>query len=518
MREQPACPTTGHMSKNALTEVEWVQTTSGAKTVLDVLRSSDEIEGLASHLNALEMSATQRLLTHVFALVARQEGQLERIESGQAPTEKALDAVFEQLAASSDVFDDQYPFFQQPTLAPDRGGKKGDPDPAGVLSPVGMVQRAKDFWNLRDRREDTLPLEGAILLLVTHAFYSPLSNARYNGAKMLNGAPGYRFHGTGENSNTATEVLWRGGNLLQTLALNTPLAWVEDSSLPAWADREGKTRSSGSVLWDASWSPQAPACVWSEDALLGAWRGGVPSGWMPIPGATKDQMDKWVNTRNESDPCYLYRPNKQGELKAYRLDVSRDLSDLAINWNSEGIIGELRKNSARIIRPSRESKIVFSRLVTEGTGSSPQIRAADILVGDQCVWAPNPQVSAKVSAFADLLLGISGEVAKPFSEPSKSDLAKAATHPLVSIKQLEDYRADVLAIYWRNISALFTSFAHDPDMEVDFGAIVAVAMSAFDQVAHPHLTRYGPQLFYSRSQVRRNIYHKINKQKELENA
>lgn len=500
---------------NALTDLSWVRTSEGNYTAKDALIRADELDGLNLDVPALEASSTLRLLCQVFALTVREMGGVSVLRRSGRLDPDAVERAIEAIGPAADLFDSEQPFMQRPALPPmspkDATRRLGAGDqPVKKLFPFMPSDQAEDFWGLSHASSNSLSLEEATRALVVFHHFSMAGNNRYDGDKCQMGAPGIRFPG---QENTATEIVWQGANLLETLSFNTPRSWVEKGGLPAWADRTGiKSRnedaSGFTPLWEGSWSSNTAVGYWEDEALAGVRTGGVPPGWLPLKGADQKALKQWWDNRNTRDPFYLYIPDKSGEKKAQRLDLQRDSLDLAVEWNVDSKAQYLMEGAQQNVANPRAASLIFFRHQIGGTASSPSIRASETLIGDSEVWAPDQEVADSVREFSELIRKLHFVVAGSFRRNRNSDQGAGG---VTVLDGLESRRQDASAFFWREMNDAFLGYiAHareDPSLtKDDVIAIRRACLAAFDQAAAP----YRNQHFHAVEQVRARVEGIVN--------
>lgn len=504
---------------NVLTDVPWVRTTSGDLTVRDALRHAANIEFLRlSEGPAYEGSATLRLLEHMFALAVRHGSRQDLLRKRPLSFE-AIDAAIADVGNAADLHDPVRPFMQRPVLpmrdANDtaRAIAPGN-QPVKKLSPSMPPEEAENFWTFGSRQPAHLETADAVRALIVFHFYSPAGNNAYDGDKCVMGAPGLRLPG---KDNSATEVFWRGPNLLMTLAENVPRAWVQGHGLPAWADRTGQEslQADGTThpLWTASWSSNVPACLWEGGRLVAVRVGGVPSKWLPPRmGRSKSDLKEWWDGRNVDDPHYLYLPNKQGQMKARRLDLGKDVTNLAAQWNADGNGPALRDAATKnLVAPEPEDKVVFFRHLIGGTASSPVIRASESFTGDSRTWAPDEDAAEVVRDWASTMLELQRAVAGPFRRMNAADKrALQSGRPPAVFDTLETRRNDAVAYFWREVTDVFNVAVRSLSEEGEVTSETwrethAAALRAFDAAVAPFSQQLGPRAAYVRARVDRRL-------------
>ena len=315
------------MSTNALRDIPWIVSNDGLLTPREALLRAHQISGLDLSRPAFQVSSQLRILVAVLAITLYKSGGKFDLENGLSA--ESIDEAINEIGSAANIDDPEQPFLQQPALKPKSPADKtriiepGAAFPVKKLSPTTSPDQANEFWQRANPDDLSFPAAEAVMALAVYHNFAPAGNNAYDGQKCVMGAPGLRFPG---KDNSATEVLWHGSSLLETLALNTPQSFIETYSLPAWADRTG-TRSCITTeeppLWRATWSSNAPVCIWEGTTLVGARSGGVPETWYrPSMGKAKDSRKKWWDDRNTEDPFYFYIPDDKGARKAQRLDLA----------------------------------------------------------------------------------------------------------------------------------------------------------------------------------------------------
>ncbi|MDO4665073.1 MAG: type I-E CRISPR-associated protein Cse1/CasA [Actinomycetaceae bacterium] len=510
------------MKCNALEDVAWIHTTAGQKTVKEALLEAHNISGLDLDRPAFEVSAQLRTLAAVAAVVL-QHMEWRRFRPRKGFDEDAVEEALGRLRISANLIDAEKPFMQQacedisdghkPTIGLDVAKY-----PPKKLSPAIPADRAESYWNLAVSYAEALKFEDAALALAVCHHFFPAGNGKFKGRKHEMGSPALRFPG---KDFTTTECIWYGASLAETLALAVPKNWVADGGLPAWADRtcefSANPYSSAKALWSATWSSNAPACLWKNGALIAAVVGGVPPQWIvPAMGSTKETRKTWWATRNQADPFYLYMPTKDGkEIKAQRLDIGRDATALAVEWNAEQKGQAMRQRaSEHVLSPAiADARILFLRHYIGGTSTSPSIRASQCLMGDSDTWAPSQDCAAEAKEFADKLIEIHYLVTRVFNEsPNKYQF---------NLPTLVSRKGDASTAYWRNMTSIFLEAMHrlnnDGILLTDnlLRTIHSRALLAFDSVAMSGASTSDHQLMSARAQLERNINWSLKKMCEF---
>ncbi|WP_369598862.1 type I-E CRISPR-associated protein Cse1/CasA [Arthrobacter sp.] len=467
-------------------------------TVRDALINAHDVEGLDPLLNGIQTGALLRFLTAVASLVLRGQGN-----AAGAFDAAAVDAALSGLYAHSDLFDRDRPFLQVPAGA--EPPEKGVRNPVKKLLPWMPADRAEDFWS-ENLQATELDMAGAALALAVHHHYSFGGNNRLDGRACVNGSPGIRYPGVGY---TATEVLWHGRNLFETLLMNTPKVWVDGTGLPAWADPDCVLSQQGAgrpehPLWRATWGSNTAKCRWEGDRLTAVSTGGSPYR-PPTMGAGKLAAKAWWDLRNTEDDFYLYVDveTKVGGIvtgsarKAQRLDLGHNETDLAVEWNAKNLSTAMRRRSRGTVKPpARSARVMFLRHLVEGSASSPVVRRTEVLISSPKKWMVDVDRADAVSDASLLMQAVCAELCKPFT-------------PNGRLSALQDRRVDVESSFWQLVSKPFEDFIIngtgdfiDPSV---WAVVRASSLAAFDQVTESApMAKLAPFIMAARSGVSQN--------------
>jgi hypothetical protein len=450
-------------------------------------------------LNGIEAGAHYRFLAAVAAICWRHQRYARGFEAD------AVDAAIANLSSHTDVFSKDAPFLQAARVASPIS--VGNSAPVKKLYPWMPADRAENFWTASTVPK-VFPLPQAVLALVIHHYYSMGGNNRINGLLCANGSPGIRYPGIGY---TATELLWQGKTLLDTLRMNTPKAWVEGIGLPAWADPKCE-RSQGAPgqpehpLWRATWGSNTVQTLWDECALVAVSTGGSPNR-PPTMGADKVAAKAWWDQRNTEDSFYLYADietrNAAGfatstQRKAQRLDLGHQETDLAVEWNSKGLSSVVRSRSkGSVAAPGRDDRLMFLRHLVEGSANSPVVRRTEVLITSPKKWVIDEDRADAVSDAAATVKAVCAEVTKPFTMKGR-------------LTALRDRRVDVETAFWQKVSAPFEDFIINGDGDrIDpavWPLIHTAALAAFDEVtASTPGPKLAPFIMTARNRVSWNI-------------
>ncbi len=472
------------MRCNTFRELPLIKTSAGTLSIEEVLKRSGEKDlWLDQAIDGFEFGASWRLLSAITAVCLQIDPSL--VKESSLPF-SVIDKALATLSEAEDLFGGNYPFFQQPQVPSQKADK-----PAWKLSPTAPSDKSQTYWDLDKFKPETMSLSEAAMALIIFATYSFTGNSKYNGAKCLNGSPGIRYLGAG---NTATEVFIQSDTLYKSLLRSIPKTWIQPGGLPAWADRTGKksTLPDGSMhpLWRATWSSNTAACEWSESELLGVGTGGIPKTWFATEmGSTNQTQKAWWDQRNTEDPFYFYRPNEKGELKAQRLDLSKDLTELAVEWAKEQLTGNLQDWAAnRVITPDfRHDSLIFVRHQISGNASSAIIRESVVTIPDPSMWSfdDSPEVQEEITAQALFILKLRDIVRGPFRRGKG-----------FALDDLADLRPAAADTFWREVTPAYANIIttlYDDDDDIELKLLQAqlraidCAKRAFNQVIEPYL-------------------------------
>ncbi|MFW0185246.1 type I-E CRISPR-associated protein Cse1/CasA [Rothia sp. CCM 9418] len=527
---------------NALRDVSFVKLDTGYVTVREALLKAHLPETtLDMKVPGYEYGAVLRLLSTVAAVSLRYCGfdsfkKTKKISSKlitDGIPEEALDKALKDLEPGSFVFDDITPFMQYKWVELDEQSviglqKKREKGPAAKLNPTLPSLEREEFWNLKDVRRSELSLPEAIMGILVYCNYSMAGNSKHEGRKCSMGSPAIHFVETG---NTATEMFWQGSSLLATLLMSIPKSWVFSEELPAWADREGKTKaktpSAEPSLWDATWSSNTVTTYWNDKKLVGVELGGIPENWyLPEMGSANDKQARknWWDTRNTLDPFYLYLPDDKGKPKIQSLDLSKDATELAVEWASKAHL----KNAAdglqtnRIYGGTGKEKLCFLRHQIEGTASSASIRASSVYRPDSKQWVfdLSEDLQREIRNHAKTTYTLHEIVCFPFRRnEGKGKNSRKVGKTVVIFDDLEHRKKDTSAYFWREIAPVYEGFvktAKRGEREIPqdlLEAAYVATLRAYDKTVAPHLSQHPGRIAYIRADLKRRLHTALFPQK-----
>lgn len=525
-------------SINALTDVPFIPTAEGLKTVrttlLEMHKPGFEI---SKNLAGYEYSTTHRFLASTVAVViqelniATSPRKIKKLLEKGLP-EDAVDAALERLAQGSDVFDPFFPFMQQPVLNAVNPNNKDTYVGPGIhpvkkLSPSMPPAEAEDFWQLLAASDGELDLPSALQALTTFRFFSVAGNNSYDGRKCLNGSPSMRFPGKGY---TATEIIWEGSSLLHSILLMIPTRWITGHALPAWADPKCEiSRENGlpHPLWTSSWSSNAPATAWKDGKMVGVKTGGIPENWYVPEMGKGDDRKRWWDSRNRTDPYYLYQKlnssDEKSELALQRLDLGTDGTALAVEWAAKSKTKALLKwQYPRLAYPDLDCHLLFVRHRVEGTASSPNIRESEIFTPDRERWSfdVDEAILDQITLRAGLIQRIHYITVSPFRARPKNS-TNGDQSPVIDF--LRSARPDASAAFWRHIDSAFVQMLREVrTMEEKNSArdsispelrnnLVQASDAAFREVTEPCYYKAPALISYVRNVTHATVKAAINK-------
>lgn len=519
------------MTINALQDIELLKMSNGRMSVREALLSAHR-DGIMFSLNTpgYEFSTQLRFMAGIVAVALKHTKKKSSDLRKTGFEIEAIDQALKDLSPGAFLMDDEMPFMARPALPPknekDASRKLGrGANPIKKLSPSMIATEAEDYWDLLIDVPQELEVEEAAFQLMVFHYMSMAGNNKYDGDKCQMGAPALRWVGA---DYTLTEVSWLDSNLLDTLLPMIPKNWVAGKALPAWADRKGEYSrdEDGQMhpLWKATWSSNAAVAFWEDKKLTGVRTGGIPSEWFVAEmGTTTKSWKGWWDLRNQADPFFLYRGNEKGEMKLQRLDLGRDATDLAVEWAAENKIDTFIDRSNSVTGPGIEARIVFMRHQLAGTASSPNIRASEIFVPDQELWAfdLDEDVRSRVMDDAEVVRNVHRVVTGPFRRRNSNESGTALV-----LDDLEKRRSDVSAEYWRNVTdSVKRILSYERDLvdqdtqdEDNSGlskeisdAIYRAAMEAFDEVTSAYSAWQPNKAAYVRSRISRRVWQTLDK-------
>ena len=447
---------------SALTDVAWIRTSVGPKTVEETLLNAHTLN-LDTTQPAVDVDATLRFLTHIVALVVREDPNPTE-DGGFSPV--AVTTALQQLEDATRLGGNpEDTSFMSLVVGDDSlgGGRRPAHTMLRKLSPGLHPNNAKAFWDLSTPDPTELPAAEACQALVTYASAFPTGNNKLHGVGGRgNGAA---IFGVEAGKRPMVDVWVTGPTLYDTLLMNTPTDWVDKGGLPAWGDREAQQGET--PLWKASWTPNTVGTQWGEDgSLLAVVLGGVPTEWLPQSVATEladDPESKavraWLDDRAlTANPPALWYTNKKGEQKRlYLTQPETSVVPLATSWMREGHWTQLEERTAGMVEPaSPDASVWMIWLQVDGSGTAPSVRASHLLTGDHPLWLPKGEVADRLTGFGTILEKIVWSISSPFRKDTLADEARRergeTTWSLNINRNLEQPVQDVVKqTFWDNV-------------------------------------------------------------------
>ena len=488
------------MGPMPLTEVKFIRTFLRDEpvdmTVEEVLKhATDPDFRLNLDVSGMEFMSIIRLLSHIGARMLQKDDSLHRKYRKKPLPDGLIAETLAELEADRPLYGGKQNFFQ----IPDSKGVVGrGKQPTSKLSPTAPGDNSQAYWDRDKHKPVILSAEEALRQILIFGMYSSAGNNKFENRKCQNGSPGIRFLGAG---NTATEVMVWSRTLWDSLLCSIPTDWVHGSGMPAWADPLGdhsETDAGMHPLWQASWMPNGVSGYWEGGELVGVGVGGVPPQylgsfskvWSPYGDKdAKESYKTWFKQRDTEDPFYLYVwDSKTNDLKAKRLDLSKDLIQLAVEWAREGTISELDSLMAgRVAAPNfKRDTLLFARHQIGGNASTPVIRDSVVTGTKKSLWCLNPdeEIQTRIINQAEFINNLKQQVCAPFLRQSDKD------HP--TFDDLADLRPMMETEFWRRITPVYEEVISTAQT-ADFEAVelkkkgVDATIAALEAVIDPYL-------------------------------
>ena len=472
------------MSKgNVLTEVAWVKTNLGNRTVRDVFLNVENLE-LDQNVSGFIYGAQMRFFLTIAPIIFREAcGRIEGV------TPEVVDKVLFSLKDHANLFDDVRPFLQitDDDAKPFKIREAKTESSKLFPSADGPSEAQATFWDF-DSPKETLSTEEAVLALLCYYFYGPGTNTKlYEGkeeksSKLTNGSSALQY----KNS---VEIIPLGENLFTTIFMNTPKDFTkldgDGELLPHWADREGfsfyKEDSEVVIpsLWRFSWSANTVYLDWNDDKTLSfVTRGGAPDKWRKmIPPAEKETFHgkTFHDFRQEQDPFYFYKKvEEKGVLinKLHRFSLSSEPYLTVAQWHAQQISTRLRDKWKRtLIRADNPTNVIFLEHRTEGTAQSFAIRYSNVVAGFRDELFPDEQQQQSISEQSEDLLRMRARVRGFFTQNG-------------TMKHIANRQEDMENAYWGEIQGLLPIMLEGQVSSVEMRKmIVQSAAVAFEKVS-----------------------------------
>ena len=488
------------MGPMPLTEVKFIRTFLRDEpvdmTVEEVLKHATDLDFRLDHdVSGMEFMSVVRFLSHIGARMLQKDDSLKEGDREDPLPNELIAETLAELEADRPLYGGEQNFFQIPDAKVLDGGVR---KPVSVLSPTAPGNNSQAYWSRDKYKPVTLPKEEALRCMLIFSMYSLVGNGKLDDRKQQNGSPGVRCPRT---KNTITEIFVKSQTLWSSLLCSIPLTWIEGEGMPAWADPKGeksKTDMGMHPLWLASWTPNGIVGYWEGENLVAVKVGGVPSErlgpfheLMGDPWGQGDILErykKWIAQRDEEDPFRLYVRDSKGILRAKRLDLSKDLIQLAVEWAKELTVKDLESQFAgRVWVPDFiDDSLLFARHQIAGNNFTLLIRDSVVTGTKKSLWCLNPdeKIQTRIINQAEFIDILKQEVCAPFHR--QSDKGRP------TFDDLADLRPMMETEFWRRITPVYEEVISTAQA-ADFEAVelskkgVAATIAALKAVINPYL-------------------------------
>lgn len=440
---------------NILTDIAWIKTDSGLKTIKETLENWKNIN-LDIDVPGYEYGAQFRFLMTIFALLVNEAGG-----NAKAIDHKIIEKVFTKLEPSVHLFDAEDPFLQLSLKYANRKEIFEDNSRSVLkhpnkLNPAEASETQMRFWGLEETLSQNLDLATATRLLVSAYFYRSGGNGDLDGRTPKNGASALRYAPPGKVA-PATEIIPTGSSLFETLCLSTPKELCTGEGLfPNWADREGVKSKELSRLWLWTWNTNAFFVKWSlEDEdnlhLKSVGIGGSPKEWWPssiFVYGDKEQWKKIASARDELDPLYFYRQDsKTGEWKMRYLHLGGEPDYFITRWNADKCFADLSSKWLQNLDSNQDNiiNITFLEHATSATAMAFVIRHSKVIEGyrDELLPKGDPD---RISEVYGSILEVRSKLLGFFTQKG-------------TMNRISNMRSDVERYYWAEIGTMLPAIA-----------------------------------------------------------
>lgn len=488
------------MGPMPLTEVKFIRTFLRDEpvdmTVEEVLKHATDPDFRLDHdVSGMEFMSVVRLLSHIGARMLQKDDSLKEGDREDPLPNELIAETLAELEADQPLYGGEQNFFQIPDAKVLDGGVR---KPVSVLSPTAPGNNSQAYWSRDKYKPVTLPKEEALRCMLIFSMYSLVGNGKLEDRRQRNGSPGVRCP---KAKNTITEMFVKSQTLWSSLLCSIPLTWIEGEGMPAWADPKGeksKTDMGMHPLWLASWTPNGIVGYWEGENLVAVKVGGVPSErlgpfheLMGDPWGQGDILErykKWIAQRDEEDPFRLYVRDSKGILRAKRLDLSKDLIQLAVEWANELTVRDLESQFAeRVWVPDFiDDSLLFARHQIAGNNFTLLIRDSVVTGTKESLWCLNPdeKIQTRIINQAKFIDTLKQRVCAPFCRQSDKD------HP--TFDDLADLRPMMETEFWRRITPVYEEVISTAQA-ADFEAVelnkkgVDATIAALEAVIKPYL-------------------------------
>ena len=417
------------MDDNILTDIPWIMTTEGKKTIEETLLLS-HVEGfnISKDQEGFFYGAQMRILAQVAALAIRNADSHADGILDEGFSQDTLNKTFKQLDDGAHLRSGKYPYMQWPLDTP---LQEKDKKPVTKLLPTVTSDNAYEFWDLHVVPDELDPSEAALWVTVW-GMYSMTGNTKISGNKPKNFTPAFRC----SPKSVPTEVIYEGDSLIETLIRHIDPTMIEETKgLPAWADRTGEKSNDQthmSRLWKATWSSNACILYWNDDPSHPVVQyveiGGIPESWCPLP--VKGNKKEWSDSRDQEDFFYCYKThedkgNTTRKLSYFPLD--QNATEMAVTWATTNIY---QPNRISISTGKNVTPVLIQHRV-EGTTSSPSIRTSRVTTTDPKTWIiagnTDPVIMKNVKILAEYVNDVRGCLEKAMQKKKDSKSKKGMT-------------------------------------------------------------------------------------------
>lgn len=505
------------MDDNILTDIPWIITTEGKKTIGETLLLS-HVEGfnISKEQEGFFYGAQIRILTQIAILAIRNTaGGIDHVlDNGFS--QESLTETFEQLDDGAHLRSGKYPFMQWP-LDTDVTGKTQQ-----NVEKLLSTGASSDFWDLGSRKT-ALSLEDATLWATVWGLYSMAGNTVIQGKRHKNCAPAGRGDYAGR---TATEIIFEGETLSETLincADTKALLSKNTDDLPAWADREGtrsNTLTEMGPLWKLSWSSNACLLHWENDEVVKVSLGGVPNNWLPTgfkESGYNDALKNWDADRDVEDAFYMYaHEEKNGETKPRLKEIPYEISttEMMLRWVLEGAYAFKKP------RPGVRTKnpVILQHKLSDDF-KTPLIRSSRVLDTDPSLWIlagnTDPDVVRNVKMLAEYVNDVRGCLEKAMQKRKDPESQKG----YVFDEDFTPIRRDVLETFWNNLEQTYRKAALSFEEGEEFDQriqrdIKTITVETFRDVTQP-LQFTNPRKVFQATKRLQTLLHRLD---EKENS
>lgn len=457
-----------------LVDHAWIPivTDAGPATVSlrEFFHQAGHVTALAPTLAPVETEAMMRFLTSVAALVLRDTDDIT------APG--AADTVLDHYCDRFWLFDHDRPFMQEWHVTPDQRASITK----GVL-PLAQLHvhvpgASSSTWCLRPEDRSVTPTLLPVLLVAKWFHGKPGNGAAaafYQG-KQASGAP------SGGPVDSTFHLF--GATMAETLPLNVPERWLDTPDVPAWLDQDTTPdpvdiTDGRAPLWRATWTPNRPLVLYTDDGDLTGWVIGLTG--RPVPnlgGQDVKENAKLVRGRGYAHVHYDVTA-KDGTVTTRRVVAPQrlDRTEGLLTWYSKSLDQPLRNFGHDRVMPPEGARVGFH--AEEGDTYGTRKRSQWVLLDRTMLTLPDSLERAA-------LLNTASQLGEGFRSPLRSVVEDRANG-----REIADQA--VSSLYARFDPLVLPALNRLGDSEdVDVGALVhalcRVATAHFDETTATYLT------------------------------